>query len=211
MTMNHTNRGKVSGDTDTHYIHTNITGRPEKKHGKPSVAGRPAVSHLVFAFIPNCVNSQLSLQPRDTMQCGADYSKKQTKLSVTAQCNTQTHKIQQQPTITGSNNDDRQANTQPHVVVPITQTQKPVLTDPCNNIYNINSFQKQTKPHPEISYGQTDNPYNKQTVAFGFKEKTAVVQDTLAGIQSDNSLNIKNNNNSKMFSAPCQTSNKHRK
>lgn len=54
-----------------------------------------------------------------------------------------------------------------------TQTQKPALTD---NSYNINSFQKQTKPHPEISYGETDNPYNKQTVAFVTKEKTVVTK-----------------------------------
>lgn len=62
---------------------------------------------------------------------------------------------------------DRHTHTQPHLVIPITQTQTPALADPCNNSYNINSFQKQTKPHPEISYGETDNPYNKQTMAFG--------------------------------------------
>lgn len=32
--------------------------------------------------------------------------------------------------------------------------------------YNTNNPQKQTMPHPEISYGLTENPYNKQTVAF---------------------------------------------
>lgn len=52
-------------------------------------------------------------------------------------------------------------NTNPHLVIPMTQTQKPALKDPNNNRYNANSFQKQTKPHPEISYGETENPYNK--------------------------------------------------
>lgn len=54
-----------------------------------------------------------------------------------------------------------------------TQTQKLALTD---NSDNINSFQKQTKPHPVISYGGADNPYSKQTVAYGSKEKTAVTK-----------------------------------
>ena len=69
-------------------------------------------------------------------------------------------------------------------------TQNPALTDNSH----INSFQKQTQPHPEISYGETDNPYNKQTLSFGIKEKTAVAkgmqQGRLAGMWSDNLSNI---------------------
>lgn len=47
-------------------------------------------------------------------------------------------------------------HTQPHLFIAITQTQNPALTD---NSHNINSFQNQTKPHPEISCGETANPY----------------------------------------------------
>lgn len=136
------------------------------KHAKPLVAGRPGISHLFPAFIPNCVKTQLSLQPRDKQ-----YGHHAVWCSLCKQCwmqNTQN---------TLANNNWLQqwqtgTHTEPHLVIP-KHRHRSWLTD---NSYNINSFQKQTKPHPEISYGETDNPYNKQTVAFGTKEETVVTR-----------------------------------
>lgn len=63
-----------------------------------------------------------------------------------------------------------------------------------NNSCNINSFQRQTKPHPGRSHGQTDQACDKQTVAFGIKQKTPVAENEQRGssnwIQSDYLSNI---------------------
>lgn len=122
------------------------------------------------------MNSQVSVFRVDTnntgtLQCGAGYSNKQTKSPVNAIRKHKKYTSQQKPA--------KHKNTNPHLVIPMTQTQKPALKDPNNNRYNANSFQKQTKPHPEISYGETENPFNKQTVAFGIKEKTQMCTGTV--------------------------------
>ena len=104
------------------------------------------------------------MQTQDTVQLGVQYTYMQTKSPLnTIHKHTEYTSQQQRAPTTG---------THPYLAIPIMQTQKPALTAPWNNSYNSNSFQKQTKPHPEISYTETDNPYYKQTVDFGIKQNS---------------------------------------